>query len=383
MTDFAAALAADAARAKGWMFDIAAPRWITNGFDADGFVERIALDGSAMDLPRRGIVQFRQIYAACELGRLGWQGPWRERTEEALAIAAARLRDADGVYRFSYGASGAPGDARIDLYTQAFALFGMANAYAMLGRPPALKAQALDLLSWLRANRAHPDAGFEETSPRSLPLKSNPHMHLFEAALAWMEADDAPAWRELASEIAELCAKRFLHPEIGALREYFEGDWAPVNGQQGRITEPGHQFEWAWLMWRWADLCGGDPAPWRTRAERLVAHGETFGICPARGAPLAEVDLDGAPIETYARLWPSTERLKASVAQSKVADSTAVQGRAAASVTALFAFFETPTPGLWRDRWLSDGSFVQEGAPASSFYHIVCGFSELIRRVGN
>jgi mannose-6-phosphate isomerase len=95
------------------------------------------------------------------------------------------------------------------------------------------------------------------------------------------------------------------------------------------------------------------------------------------------VDLDGAPIETYARLWPSTERLKASVAQSKVADSKAVQRRAAASVTALFAFFDTPTPGLWRDRWLSDGSFVQEGAPASSFYHIVCGYSELIRRVGD
>jgi mannose-6-phosphate isomerase len=336
-----------------------------------------------LDLPRRGIVQFRQIYAACELGRLGWDGPWAERTEEALALADARLRTADGPYLFSTRADGAPADARIDLYTQAFALFGMANAYGMLGRPPALKAQALDLLSWLRANRAHPDAGFEETSPRSLPLKSNPHMHLFEAALAWVEVDDAPEWRALANEIAELCARRFLHPDIGALREYFDGEWAPVAGQQGRITEPGHQFEWAWLMWRWADLCGGDPAPWRARAERLVAHGETYGICPMRGAPIAEADIEGAPIETYARLWPSTERLKAAVAQSRVADGPQVQARAEASVTALFAFFETPTPGLWRDRWLADGSFVQEGAPASSFYHIVCGFSELIRRVGD
>lgn len=382
MTDFAHALAADAARAKAWMFNIAAPRWIIGGFDADGFVERIALDGSAMDLPRRGIVQFRQIYAACELGRLGWDGPWAEHAEKALAVAAERLRNADGAWRFSYGAAGTPGDARIDLYTQAFALFGMANAYGMLGQPAVLKARALELVAWLRAHRPHPEAGFEETAPRSLPLKSNPHMHLFEAALAWMEADDAPEWRMLATEIAELCARRFLHPQIGALREYFDGGWAPVDGPQGRITEPGHQFEWAWLMWRWADLCGGDPAPWRARAERLVAHGETFGICATRGAPIAEVDLDGSPLETYARLWPSTERLKAAVAQSKVADGEAVQGRATASVKALFAFFETPTPGLWRDRWLDDGSFVQEGAPASSFYHIVCGFSELIRRVG-
>lgn len=380
--DFAAACAPAARRAKDWMFDVAAPLWTSAGFDRDGYVERIGLDGQAMDMPRRGIVQFRQIYAMCELGRLGWDGPWAEQTEAALANVRARLRSPDGAYRFSYRTDGQPGDGRIDLYTQAFALFGLANAYGMLGKPAALRAEALDLVAWLRAHRAHPEAGFEETSPRSLPLKSNPHMHLFEAALAWMETDDAPAWRALASEIAELCARRFLHPQIGALREYFDGDWAPVEGAQGRITEPGHQFEWAWLMWRWADLAGGDPAPWRARAERLVAHGETYGICQTRKAPIAEVDVGGAPVETYARLWPSTERLKAAVAQSRVADSRDVQARANASVDALFAFFETPVPGLWRDRWLADGAFVQEGAPASSFYHIVCGFSELIRRVG-
>jgi len=36
-----------------------------------------------------------------------------------------------------------------------------------------------------------------------------------------------------------------------------------------------------------------------------------------------------------------------------------------------------PTPGLWRDRYLADGSFVDEPVPATSFYHIVCAITEL------
>jgi mannose/cellobiose epimerase-like protein (N-acyl-D-glucosamine 2-epimerase family) len=34
-------------------------------------------------------------------------------------------------------------------------------------------------------------------------------------------------------------------------------------------------------------------------------------------------------------------------------------------------YFETPVHGLWRDRLSVDDCFVEEPAPASSFYHIV------------
>ena len=54
---------------------------------------------------------------------------------------------------------------------------------------------------------------------------------------------------------------------------------------------------------------------------------------------------------------------------------------AAAAVEAfdvLSTYFETPVPGLWRDRRLAEGGFVDEPAPASSFYHIMVAFNELI-----
>jgi mannose-6-phosphate isomerase len=45
----------------------------------------------------------------------------------------------------------------------------------------------------------------------------------------------------------------------------------------------------------------------------------------------------------------------------------------------LMTYCDTPVRGLWRDRRLADGSFVEEAAPASSFYHAALAMAELIR----
>ena len=42
-------------------------------------------------------------------------------------------------------------------------------------------------------------------------------------------------------------------------------------------------------------------------------------------------------------------------------------------------YCDVPTLGLWRDRVLPDGAFVEEAAPASSFYHLMFAFSDLMR----
>jgi mannose-6-phosphate isomerase len=37
---------------------------------------------------------------------------------------------------------------------------------------------------------------------------------------------------------------------------------------------------------------------------------------------------------------------------------------------------ETPIRGLWYDKWTKDGGMIDEPAPASTFYHIVCAIHE-------
>ncbi len=50
------------------------------------------------------------------------------------------------------------------------------------------------------------------------------------------------------------------------------------------------------------------------------------------------------------------------------------------SSSALRCFLDTPLVGLWKDKWLAHGAFVEEAVPASSFYHILTGYGALIER---
>ena len=52
---------------------------------------------------------------------------------------------------------------------------------------------------------------------------------------------------------------------------------------------------------------------------------------------------------------------------------------AIAATRSLMKYLETPTPGLWRDTMDERGAFVEQLAPASSFYHIVSAALQLQR----
>ena len=68
------------------------------------------------------------------------------------------------------------------------------------------------------------------------PLRANPHMHLLEAALAWLPIDPEPIWRRSADMIAALCLDRFMDGESGVLRERFSTDWTPLPGPEGQMS---------------------------------------------------------------------------------------------------------------------------------------------------
>src|SRR5262249_61759823 len=105
-------------------------------------------------------------------------------------------------------------------------------------------------------------------------------MHLLEAALAWIAIDDDPAWRGLADRIAALCLQKFIDPASGALREFFAADWSPAPGMEGRICEPGHHYEWAFLLDRWARLTGLSKPE---AVARLIAFADAHGLDARRG----------------------------------------------------------------------------------------------------
>jgi mannose-6-phosphate isomerase len=368
------------ARLKRWAAEKAYPLWWSKGADQEngGFYEKLALDGSPLVLPKRARVQPRQIYSFSQAAKLGWQGDALAAVRHGVEFYIGNYRRPDGLFRTLVAPDGKALDESTAFYDQAFALFGLHSAYLALGKDPVYRDYARTLIAeWSRTHK-HPVIGFEEAVPRVVPLCSNPHMHLFESCLAWLEEDPEGPWRDLATEIARLATTHFIDGKSGALREFFDGNWQPMPGQQGRIVEPGHQFEWSWLLMRWSQVSGDDAA--LKAGLRLVEIGETFGT-DDRGVAFNGLLDDFTPHDKKARLWPQTERLKAHCLAAELTGDAKHWELAVAAASGLEKYFATPVPGLWRDIMNPDGSFIEEPAPASSFYHIICSIAEFDRAV--
>lgn len=367
-----------AAQARAWLFDHALPIWWEKGFDRRGgcFHEALDVGGAPVASLRRVRVQARQTAVYAGAGALGWTGPWREAVEAGAKVLLQRAIRPDGGTAHLLDETGARADARRDLYDTAFVTFALSQASAALSRP-ALAAEAESLFRWVQANWRHPAGGYVEgeVTP-SPPRRQNPHMHLLEALLSLHEATGRAEHLQSALDVVRLFETRFVDPAHTAVLEYFDDALRPAPGDDGRITEPGHQFEWAWLVDRVYKLSGHDA---RDLARRVHIHGEVYGVTPATGVIADEVWADGVVKTPTSRLWPHTERIKANVVHYERTGDPQSAAHAVQAFDALMAYCQTPVAGLWHDRRLADGSFAEGPAPASSFYHIMLALSELIR----
>lgn len=360
-------LRAVTARFEDWLFTRALPLWWQSGADHahGGFHELIAVDGSPAGTFRRARVQGRQSYVYAQAGAMGWNGPWREAAPHGIAYLDACYRQPDGQYCTLVSEQGAVLKPTTLLYDQAFALMAMATIVKTMPERQDLKAAAHALWDSIRASRQHPAGGFVETGEKQ--FLSNPHMHLLEALLAWCEAEPNGIWGGVADSVASLACAKFIDQQGGFLRENFDATWAPAPGPDGHVVEPGHQFEWAWLLMRWGKIRGRPDI--RKVARRLFEHG-CRGIDARRDAAVHAMNDDFDVTVPTARLWAQTERIKAAL--SLADGEEALVGEALKGAACLWRYLDTPVTGLWWDRFEPDGSFTAEPAPASSLYHIIC-----------
>lgn len=389
MDDVRRELRAEVERLSHWLHDDALPLWLSSGVDAadKGFYERIGQDGVAVAADsRRSRVHPRQVYCFAKAGTMGWKGDWKSVVEEGIAYYDRTYRRADGFYGALASPDGKLTDDSFDLYNQAFSIFAAAQvAVAIPERRDEMRARALALLNALLADYHHPLGGFEEANPPKLPLCSNPHMHLFEAMLAWEQVDpQTPLWSVYADEIANLALTKFIDGRTGALREFFDHDWQPFPGDKGRIVEPGHQFEWAWLMGQWAGRRQNADA--MKAAKRLFAVGVDHGICEERRIAIMSLYDDFSVYDGLARLWPQTEWIKSALLFATVSEGDERDyylRSALRAMKALEPFLQTPVRGLWYDKWPEGGALLDEPAPASTFYHILCACYEAEKAVAS
>lgn len=373
------ALERRAREAENWMMDACFPLWADQGLSSDGaFLESLDMKHRALpDELGRVRVQGRQTYVYTVALRMGWK-PERatELIEQGLDVLEHRCRRDDGLFGKRISFDGGLSDDTADLYDTAFAVFACAHASGVLPADRAERASTLarNTLSAVQSQLSDPHGGFAEALPRPPYRMQNPHMHLLEACLAlYANASEAGAL-ELANTLRALFDTRLYDPATGTLGELFAADWLRLSGDKDDVVEPGHHFEWVWLLNAHAKASGGKLPE--------AAHGlYRFALSTLDGTrhPCMSVRRSGAPVDTSRRSWVQTEALKAHLTMLKHGDTEA-EARAVACFDQLFDEHLT-SEGGWLDHLEADGTQRGDRMPASTGYHVVLALVELLKSV--
>jgi mannose/cellobiose epimerase-like protein (N-acyl-D-glucosamine 2-epimerase family) len=364
---------------RQWLTSQSLPLWAQACFDQDRevFAERLTLDGQPVcDAPRRLMVQSRQIYCYSTAEQNDWMTGADILVEKAARSMVRDYYKADGHPGWvkSVDSFGRVQDATRDFYAHSFVLFGLAAAFQST-KDDYYLVLADATLEFMDSMMAHDLGGYVACLPISpnFELTQNPHMHLLEALLALYEAAPRDDYRLRSEKIVELLEERLFQPATGLLGEYFTSKWIPVKGDRGCSFEPGHHFEWVWLLDRYSRLFN---CSLPSCSNALFQTAKTHGFSK-EGFLWAEVRYDGVVKDRSIRLWPHTEAIKAELSRS-------TGGRSVSADLLLNliykTFLEPAYPGGWHDRVTADGKLLTDCIPASSLYHIVCAFSEYERR---
>lgn len=363
---------------KSWIRERALPFWSAEGVDADNkrFEERLTLEGSPiLDVPIRLMSQARQIYVFALASRRGWFAPGRSLVNDAYAAMVRDFHLADGAegWVHSIHRSGVVADPKRDLYGHAFALLAIASYVQTTGDRSEL-ARADATLRFIDERMASPHGGFVDCLPRVDGMRrQNPHMHLFEALLALWDCSAREEYLARASRLFQLFASRFFQSSHGVLAEQFTETLEPCQAAANIVVEPGHHYEWVWLLRRFEAATGRSVSGY---IDALYTHADQFGY-DKKGLIVDELLADGLVLRSSRRAWPVTEAIKANVMEARHHRQGAA-GKAAMLASALSEYFLLPSGG-WIDRLDAEGNPSVEFMPASTFYHVTCAIDELDR----
>ena len=347
------------------------PFWSGEGFDrAHGlFHERFDFAGRPIEAsPRRAMVQARQIFvfSHAALGRTVPSGA--DLVGRALRSLLVHYGDGDSGFAFAIHPDGTVQQPMRDSYTHAFLLFAFAAAHRLTGEAR-LRTIVDKTLDFMDRHLADPvNGGLRDRHPEPAAAKAqNPQMHLLEALLALHDRFPDGSYLERAGGVVDLFAQRMLDPELGLLAEHFGTDWSQLGeAVSSRCFEPGHHFEWIWLLDQYR-AASGRCLP--EVAERLWESGCAAGV-GAAGLVFDEVGFDRRPKAGTHRLWPHAEGARAAAVRVASGDREAAKVATTMLRALNEVFLGSPFPGGWVDRVDAGPKPLLDTVPASSLYHL-------------
>ncbi|WP_207865617.1 AGE family epimerase/isomerase [Pseudomonas sp. 58(2021)] len=350
--------------------NVIVPLWQGPGWNADMALPYEALDAAHQPLaPQRyrAMACARQLYLFSSL--IGVVDNAEVRAAALFRSLQRHFHDAEhGGWFYSIDPQGKPLDQRKDLYTHAFILFACAH-YWDKTREPLVASTLNAALEVIGRRFATGDGLYEACLDRDWitletgPLQ-NPLMHLAEAFLATLAVREDPQTQQALSELCTAMHKRFIEPQQGVLME------KPL-GAVDNWFEPGHQFEWYFLL-ESSPLLRGSKL--HAALDRTFSFTEQQGVEADTGAVLAMLDPQGHRKDSTQRIWAQAEYLRALTLRPG-SESAVLRQLQALQQRFLHA-------GGWHECRDDQGEVSRKDMPSTTPYHLAtcyAGLTEYLR----
>ena len=347
------------------------PLWQGPGWNAELALPYEALSPAHQPLPPqcyRAMACARQLYVFASLIDDPDFPRAAERAAALFRSLQSHFHDAEhGGWFYSIDPQGAPLDQRKDLYTHAFIIFACAHYWAKVREP--LVESALNAALKVVAEQFSDGNGLYEASLAqdwstlgSGPLQ-NPLMHLAEAFLATLSVrDDAPTQAALLA-LADGMQQRFIEPVHNVMLE-------KPHGAVDNWFEPGHQFEWLYLL-------ASSPLLRQTALygslDRAFSFAEQVGVDPQTGAVCGMLAPDGTLRDGTQRIWAQAEYLRALTLRPDCLE------RVQRQLLALQQHFLHT--GGWYECRDAEGNVSREDMPSTTPYHLATCYSGLAQYI--
>ncbi|TBR43203.1 phosphoheptose isomerase [Marinomonas agarivorans] len=275
-------------------------------------------------------------------------------------------------WRFSLDDNLAPLDDSSDAYALAFVLLSFSFYYQVTQDESAISyIEQTD--SFLNTYMSSEQGGFYETYPvdKSMLRRQNPHMHLLEGYIAAYQVLKKSKYKDRIIALLELLKTHFFDATSQSLIEFFNNNWQP-DQKEGHKIEPGHHFEWVWLLHQAYKI--HDDESYLSIASHLWEKACEEGFDPKGGIyNQIHAHLNGV-IDREKRIWPITEYIKAICVQC---DHETSLKRLKGALDFMFEHYLLDD-GSWNE-YLDGGNQAKDyPLPGTTSYHIFLGFAELL-----
>ena len=271
-------------------------------------------------------------------------------------------------------------DKAIKTYDHTFVLLSLAWLYKATHKP-IYKQWLQKVWEFMKEHLQNQDGSFingldEQGQPTqdAIPRLQNPHMHLLEAMLSIVEVFDIEPWKREARKLFSLFSTHIVDTKKGYIQEFFNEDWTP-DAHKGHLIEPGHHFEWIWILQKYEMIMNTQIPFIDTIYQFIISQGIN-----SYGMGYDQMDIEGNPTTpiTY-RMWVQIELLKAHIAMFRRSQDLQYIHNANLVFDILFKHYIIYKQGIWYDTLNKDLTNITPFSPASTLYHIIIACNEYIQ----